>query len=80
VTDASPADPLPRPMKLGGVVFGLIASDEQAATVAVAMSAAGRSQLENEVGRISLARLCCLSIKGVFSVEQAGQQRDSLVG
>ena len=62
VTEASPGEPLPRPMKSGGVVFGLRSLEEQPATAVTAIRAAGRSQAENGIGRIALARLCVAAL------------------
>jgi hypothetical protein len=55
LTDASPGEPLPRPMKFGGVVFGLTASEEQAAAANNAVMAAARIEAEIGLGRMALA-------------------------
>src|SRR3978361_1490680 len=76
VTDTSPADPLPRPWKSGGVGFGFTLSDEHAATPSTAITATGRSRAENGVGRIAVARFVLLrrSRAEVFSLGRGCQQ------
>ena len=76
VTETSPADPLPSPMKAGAVGFGFRLSEEQAASEAKASKAAGRSRAEDWMWRIALACLLlpkCTMRDGLSPV-QAGQQ------